>query len=74
MNEDTRKVKVFAESPEWDKVEKWWMLRPDIAEALYITTYVCNDDSQAEFEFQIAHIRELHPNAVLVYVSAEYPA
>lgn len=68
---DTFKVRVFNDSPEWDRLEslgqRWFQMRADLLNTLHVADYVCSDDSQADRELHIAELQVEHPGCVLVY-------
>ena len=58
---ETFPVKVFRDSPLWDRVEKWWMMRQRDLDALYVATYEC--DCQRHLDW----LEKEHPGHVFVY-------
>lgn len=61
---ETTTVRVFKDSPEFDQVEKWWMLPIPTLQRLHVTDYVVDDDLFAD---GIAQIKRKHPECVLIY-------
>ncbi len=58
-------VRVFRESPLFDKYARWFMIpTPDLL-ALSVGGWTCHEDDSAAL---IAHLEKEYPNHVLVYV------
>lgn len=59
-------IRVFKDDPAWDLHSKWWMLPMHRIQELYVATYECDHD-ELPSPGELAHIRRLHPDCVLVH-------
>jgi hypothetical protein len=64
----TRKIAVYRDSPVWNKHARWFNVPIADLESLWVTEYdVRGDISSHDIEVVAKHIREEHPNCVLIY-------
>ena len=63
-NDEHFTVNVFRDSPEFDKVSKWFMVPMHILMDLHVEEFVCSEDCRMQ---HIAQLEAMYPDHVLVY-------
>lgn len=64
--EDLYTVKVFQESPLWDKYERWFLMPQADIRRLHVVTWECHEDHARELT---ERLHAEYPNHVLVYAT-----
>lgn len=55
---------VYRESPEWNKVERWWQLPADVLRELFVERWECDEYDAWDL---VAELKRKYPDHVLVH-------